>query len=170
MAIESADLTIAVLRLPNRFVLMISVYVEPENPEALMNTIQSLKQVIERTRNRRGMQVDVIIAGDFNRHDHLWGEDDVSQERQAEADSIIHLMSDYSLRSLLSRGIKTWQNANYKTTIDLILASEELASMMVKCMIHSTEHESDHMAIETAFDVLTSKQTLDQRLLFKNAL
>jgi len=94
----------------------------------------------------------------------------VSQERQADADSIIHLMSDYSLRSLLSRGIKTWQNANYKTTIDLILASEKLASMMVKCMIHSTEHESDHMAIETTFDVLTLKQTLDQRLLFKNAL
>jgi len=65
VAIESADLTIAVLRLSDQF------YVELKNPEALMNTIQSLKQVIERTRNRRGMQVDVIIAGDFNQHNHL---------------------------------------------------------------------------------------------------
>ena len=49
------------------------------------------------------------MVGDFNRHDQLWGGDDVALERQGEADQIIDLMSDLSLSSLLRRGTKTWQ-------------------------------------------------------------
>ncbi|EGU73274.1 hypothetical protein FOXB_16219 [Fusarium oxysporum f. sp. conglutinans Fo5176] len=37
--------------------------------------------------------VDMVIAGDFNRHDQLWGGEDVSLERQGEADQIIGLMT-----------------------------------------------------------------------------
>ena len=62
-------------------------------------------------------------------------------------------MSDYSIFILLPKGMKTWQNDRYESTIDLVLASEELASAVVKCRIHSTEHVSDHQAIETMFDV-----------------
>jgi endonuclease/exonuclease/phosphatase family metal-dependent hydrolase len=97
--------------------------------------------------------VDVVIAGDFNRHDQLWGGDDVSLERQGEADPIIGLMSEFSLSSLLRRGTKTWHGGDYETTIDLVLASEELTTSMVKCAIHGTEHGSDHRTIETVFDV-----------------
>ena len=32
------------------------------------------------------------------------------------------------------------KNGNHETTIDIVLASEELASTVVKCTIHSTEH------------------------------
>jgi hypothetical protein len=34
-----------------------------------------------------------------------------------------------------------------------MLALQELASSVLKCKIHDTEHESDHYAIETSFDV-----------------
>src|SRR5690348_849111 len=56
-----------------------------------------------------------------------------------------------------------------ETTIDLVLASEELASTMVKCAIPTTEHGSDHRAIETSFHVATPDRVIEQRLLFKNA-
>jgi hypothetical protein len=78
-------------------------------------------------------------------------------------------MCDHSLRSLLPRGTKTWQNGNRETTIGLILASEELASTVAKCIIHETEHGSDHQAIETTFDIATPERTTEPRLLFKNA-
>jgi hypothetical protein len=48
-----------------------------------------------------GTVVEVVIAGDFNRHDQLWGGDDVSLGRQDEADQIIGLMSEFALSSLL---------------------------------------------------------------------
>ena len=70
---------------------------------------------------------------------------------------IIELMSEHALRSLLPRGTKTWQNSDNETTIDLILVLEELATSAVKCTIHTTEHRSDHRAIETTFDIATPK-------------
>jgi hypothetical protein len=145
------------------------VYVEGKKEEALLNTTRQLHQLIQETRTRTGTRVDVVLAGDFNRHDKLWGGNDVSPDRQGEADPIIDLMSDHALQSLLPRGTKTWKKGNHESTIDLMLASEELATSMVKCVVHATEHGSDHRAIETTFDVATPERVAEQRLLFKNA-
>jgi hypothetical protein len=41
---------------------------------------------------------DSIAVGDFNRHDQLWGGDEVSLGRQGEADPIIDLMNDSMAR------------------------------------------------------------------------
>jgi hypothetical protein len=62
-------------------------------------------------------------------------------------------MSEHALHSLLLRGTKTWQKGDSETTIDLVLASEELATSVIKCAIHTTEHDSDYRAVETVFDV-----------------
>jgi hypothetical protein len=78
-------------------------------------------------------------------------------------------MNDLSLRSLLPRGTKTWQDAKHETTIDLVLVSEELASTVVQCRIHNTDHGSDHLPIETTLDVAVPEHTIQPRLLFKNA-
>ena len=167
--VQSSDLTAAVLRLPDRSILVVSVYVEPQDAEALTVAICELHQVIRETRSKIGTRVDVVLAGDFNRHDQLWGGSDVSRQRQGEADPIIDLMSEHALRSLLPRGTKTWQRGNHESTIDLVLASEELATSVIKCTIHATEHGSDHRAIETVFDVTTPERAVEARLLFKNA-
>lgn len=78
-------------------------------------------------------------------------------------------MNDHSLRSLLPRGTKTWQNQRHETTIDLMLASDELASAVIQCNVHVTEHRSDQRAIETAFDVAVPEHTVGPRLLLNNA-
>jgi len=169
VSVQSPDLTAAVLRLPDRSILVVSVYIEPYYVEALLDTRSKLHHLIQGTRDRIGTRVDVILAGDFNRHDQLWGGDEISQDRQGEADPIIDLMSDHALRTLLPRGTTTWQRGNQKSTIDLILASEELATSVVKCTIYTTEHGSDHRAIETTFDVATPERVTEERLLFKNA-
>jgi exonuclease III len=151
--IETADMTAAILRLPERLVLVMSVYVPGRDDEALQGTCNLLRQVISGTRRQAGGLVDVVIVGDFNRHDQLWGGDEISLTRQGEADQIISLMTEFDLTSLLPRGSKTWSGGDFETTVDLVLASADLASSTVKCMIHGTEHGSDHRAIETEFDV-----------------
>ena len=126
--VQSSDLTAALLRLPDRSILVVSVYVEPQDAEALTVAICELHQVIRETRSKIGTRVDVVLAEDFNRHDQLWGGADVSRERQGEADPIIDLMNEHALHRLLPRGTKTWQRGNHESTIDLVLASEELAT------------------------------------------
>jgi hypothetical protein len=171
--IESPDLTAAVIQLPERLIFMASVYVEGGDAQALRDTCNHLRKAIIKARENMGTVVEVMIVGDFNRHDQLWGGDDVSLERQGEADPIIDFMSEFALSSLLKRGTKTWQGGgqggDYESTIDLVLASENLTDSMVKCAIHGTEHGSDHRAIETVFDTPRPVARHQERLLLKNA-
>ncbi|GKU14944.1 unnamed protein product, partial [Fusarium langsethiae] len=169
VSVESPDVTAAVIRLPGRLVFTASVYVPGGDAQALQDTCSKLGRTIAEVRRRSGRAVDVVITGDFNRHDEMWGGDDISVARQGEADPIIDLMNDFMLRSLLRRGTKTWQGGDYETTIDLVLASEELADANTKCAIHGTEHGSDHRTIETAFDISDPTPKPGERLLFKNA-
>lgn len=129
VAVPSADLTVALLRLPDRSVLVASVYVEGGNALALSQTMDHLREAIRSAGGRGGPRFDLVIAGDFNRHDQLWGGDEVLPQRQGEADPIIDFMGEWSLESLLPRGTKTWQNSRHATTIDWMLVSQELAAM-----------------------------------------
>ncbi|KJZ69719.1 hypothetical protein HIM_10888 [Hirsutella minnesotensis 3608] len=167
--VSSADITAAVLRLEEREVMVMSVYVEGKNDEALMSAMEVLRDVIDRFRNGTGSCTDVLLAGDFNRHDLLWSGNEVSARRQGEGQPIIDLMSDFGLCSLLPRGTKTWQGRDKESTIDLVLASAELADEVTSCVIHPTEHGSDHRAIQTTFDIRVPERTFPQRLLLRNA-
>ena len=162
VAIDSADLTAAILKLPGRRILVVSVYIPGQDPEALLQEIQRMEESIQSTRRRYGTRVDIVLLGDFNRHDQLWGGDDSSLQRQGEADPIIDLMTAYSLQSLLPRGTVTWENGGNSSTIDLILASSELAQEIIRCKGHNTEHGSDHRAIESVFDVILLRLAISQ--------
>ncbi|KAI3001542.1 hypothetical protein CBS147482_6867 [Aspergillus niger] len=171
--IESPDLTAAVIRLPERLIFMASVYVEGDNASALDDTCKYLINAITKVRRDTGAVVEILIMGDFNRQDQLWGGDDVSLRRQGEADPIIDLMNECALSSLLKRGTKTWHGGGYsgdcESTIDLVLASDNLTDSVIKCAILGTEHGSDHCAIETVFDAPWSLPQQQGRLLLKNA-
>ncbi|XP_044718732.1 endonuclease-reverse transcriptase domain-containing protein [Hirsutella rhossiliensis] len=150
-------------------VMVVSVYVQGKNDEALTSAMELLHDLIDRFRDGTGNRTDVVLAGDFNRHDLLWGGDEVSASRQGEGQPIIDLMNDFGLSSLLPRGTKTWQRADEESTIDLVLASAELADEVISCMTHPTDHGSDHRAIQTAFDIQVPERTFPQRLMLKNA-
>jgi ribonuclease HI/exonuclease III len=169
--IESPDLTAAIIRLHERRVLVVSVYIPGGDPQALRDACNKLDEAITNVRRQAGTVVDVVLAGDFNQHDQLWGGEDVTMVRQGEADPIIDLMTEHALSSLLPRGTKTWQGGEYETTIDLVLASRELADTVTRCAIYATEHGSDHRTIETMFDssVSAPPQQQQERLLLKNA-
>jgi hypothetical protein len=92
VAIESPDLTAAVIRLPERLIFMVSGYVEGGDASALDDAYDRLRKAITKIRRDAGTVVEIMIVGDFNRHDQLWGGDDVSLGRQGEADPIIDLM------------------------------------------------------------------------------
>ena len=131
LAVPSADLTAAVLRLPERGILDVSVYVQGNNAQMLVSAVESLHGLIQSFRDGTGRRTDVVLAGDFNRHDLLWTSDDVSAGRQGEAEPIIDLMNEHGLHSLLPRGTRTWQGPDYESTIDLILATSEIADEVV---------------------------------------
>lgn len=80
--IESPDLTAAVIRLPERLIFMASIYVEGGDASALDDACDHLRKAVARVRRDTGAVVEVMIVGDFNRHDQLWGGDEVSLGRR----------------------------------------------------------------------------------------
>src|SRR5438046_1726492 len=78
--IQSPDMTAAVIRLPDQLILVASVYVPGGDYQALQDTCDNLRKAVQDIRRGTGMVVEVVIAGDFNWHDYLWGGDDVSPE------------------------------------------------------------------------------------------
>ncbi|KAM3560256.1 hypothetical protein ARSEF4850_003736 [Beauveria asiatica] len=167
--VESSDMTAALVRISDRVLLVVSVYVEGLDGQTLIGTCNALSKLIQDARHKEGGVVDVAIMGDFNRHDQLWGGDDVSMVRQGEGDAIVNLMNEFSLRSLLPRGTKTWQGGEHESTIDLVLASDELADEVIRCGIYETEHGSDHRTVDTVFNATVPFLEQPKRLLFKNA-
>jgi hypothetical protein len=79
---------------------MVLVYVEGGDAQALRDTCVNLRKAITKVRRDTGVVVEVVIVGDFNRHDQLWGGDDVSLERQGEADPIMRLICSYHVQCL----------------------------------------------------------------------
>ena len=69
--IESLDLTVAVIRLPERPIFIASVYVEGGNALALDDVCNHLRNAFTKVRRGTGAMVEVLIVGDFNRYDHL---------------------------------------------------------------------------------------------------
>ena len=104
--IESFDVMAVVMQLPQGAILLISVNVQGSDPEALRVAILNINQAIIDVKQRIN-NLEVIVAGDLNRHGSLWGGEIVLDERQGEAEPIIELMRDQDLTSLLKRGIIT---------------------------------------------------------------
>ena len=155
VAVPSPDMVAAVLHLEERDVLVVSVYVQCNDEDALLAAVRQMDRLVSRFRNDTGRRTDVVVTGDFNRHDVLWGGDGTITRRQGEAQPIVDFMNEHGLRSLLPRGTKTWQRGSIESTIDLTLATEELADEMIKCALHPTEYGSDHRPIQTVFEVDT---------------
>jgi hypothetical protein len=69
--IESPDLTAAVVRLPERLIFIASVYIEGGNTSALDDAYNHLRDAITTVGRDTGAVIEVLIIGDFNRHNQL---------------------------------------------------------------------------------------------------
>ncbi|KAJ5117672.1 hypothetical protein N7448_011304 [Penicillium atrosanguineum] len=152
--VASADIAAVLLFTPSP-ILTVSVYIPPgrgrEGTSTLTQGLDAIRDARHRIRCEYGDNIDTLIVGDFNRHDQLWGGNQVAtQNRQGEAEPIV-LMADWGLTSLLPRGISTREEGPFRSTIDLVLASTDLSRRVTRCRIHPVEHGSDHRAIETTF-------------------
>ena len=96
----SPDLTAAIIRLEHQLVLVVSVFIAEQDDESLQDACATLRRLINDAQRKKGLAVEVVLGGDFNRHDWLWGGDDVSLVRQGEAHQIIDNRRRYQFRAV----------------------------------------------------------------------
>jgi hypothetical protein len=158
--VSSSDITAGVLHTQTQRILAVSVYVprdpstsHEENAAQLSSRLELITQTSEEVKRKYGVGTQLLLAGDFNRHDQFWGGDGViTSQYHGEGTPILEWMGQLGLQSLLPRGTKTFQVGSHETTIDLMLASDSLAAQMLRCDIHEVEHGSDHRAIASIFN------------------
>ena len=68
--VKSSDITAVLVWLPQCTILLISVYVQGADPDASRSAILHIGQAIASVRQRVA-NPELIVAGDFNRHDFL---------------------------------------------------------------------------------------------------
>ena len=75
--IDSSDLTVVILHLPETTVLAVSVYIECSNGKELLKMTRLTRKAVNDAQSKWG-NIEVILAGDFNRQDLLWGGDNIN--------------------------------------------------------------------------------------------
>jgi len=175
--VDSADITAVVAHVGGKKLVVVSVYIpdlksmrtKDESWEALTSRLDMIKEIVQEEQ-LRDPYTEVVVAGDFNRHNPLWGGSSVGNEpRQDESEPIIDFMAELSLQSLLPAGTITYECVRGKSTIDLMLATTGLAEDLVKCSLWEHEYGSDHRAIATRFSMNVVREERQERLLLKNA-
>lgn len=81
----------------------------------------------------------------------------------------MEFMEDLSLQNLLSRGIITYESGDHSSTIDLVLASEQLAEGRTVCRPFETTYGPDHQPIKSHFQVAILTEEPKPRLAIRSA-
>ena len=144
----SSDIVAVEFKLENQAFLIFSVYILLATGTLVVDTdlLNTVLQAIERTKLQYPAH-ELLIAGDFNRHDQFWGGDSVQQDQGAD---ILQFMGEYGLQLLLGRGTPTHESGS---TIDLSLASAGLHQDLNRYKIWPIAYRPDHKAIEISFNL-----------------
>ena len=172
--IPNPDIAACMVHIQNRAIMVASIYIPPKTDAATANMLSSalsaLRTAVQAARRTYNQEVELIVAGDFNRHDQLWGGDAVADTtRQGEGEDIVEFMHDMNLQNLLPRGVITFESPRGDSSIDLILVSERLAEECLRCQPLDKEYGADHRAIATSFAFAGRQETLKARRAFKTA-
>ena len=159
VTIPHADITAVVsgFEKEKRSMMLILVYIPciTNQREKNLRQLTTRLEMIEKAyRQERSLdeRLELIVTGDFNRWDLLWGGNQVAtRERQGEAEPLIDFMAELSLQSLLPRGTITYSTKNVGSTIDLIFTTTQLREDMSFCKIYECNHGLDHKTIYTRF-------------------
>lgn len=97
-----------------------------------------------------------IVVGNFNLHHHRWG--GLYARADNESEDLIILSRAFDLNLLIPPGTIppgtiTYEEGPDKSTIDLIYATYFLSNSVIKCDISEIDHHSDHLPIETHFQM-----------------
>ena len=177
--IDSHDPVAATIRTAEGTVLVISAY-DPKDRSRmtvqdrdLYGKLALIRQAIDQTQQKHGDDIEVVLCSDFNRPDYLWGgQEGVARGRRNEAVPLVHFAQEYSLQSMLPAGTITWHHTGMdsSSTIDVILASYQLAERLNRCGVHVHDHGSDHLPIVIDFRVeLPQRSAKPGRLLSAKA-
>ena len=167
--IESSDLTAVAIRRGTERFLCVSAYIPyQKNAEQCKRILRRSLAIISRTFKKaqlKNPELQLILGGDFNRHDPAWGK--TSDNRMGEGEPLIQFIFEHNLWNALPHNTITFHNIgnSHQSTIDLILIPGDLRTAVQWCKT-GEDHGSDHFTIHTAITLQAPR--LEQAHRFKS--
>jgi hypothetical protein len=95
--------------------------------------------------------------GDFNLHYPLWGGPAV-RRIYAESEELVAIIEDFDLNNILPVSTVTFEEANWRSTINLCLVTIGLVDRVISSEItQDLNYDSDHLLISTTLDITTQQ-------------
>ena len=147
VSIPSHDIVAAAVSTRGGVLLVVAAYdvrsgrTEDFDDQQLRGKLRLIKEAWDSTKEAQQISsVGLLVCADFNRHHVLWGGILAAIEpgRSNEAEGIIDFMQENATSSLLLPATITCESYNDRSnsTVDLILASADIANAVTSCGIH----------------------------------
>ena len=184
--VGSPDITAVIVNISGRQIYLASVYIPSINTatatgergptiddQHLRTRLQLLQRSVDEERVRYPL-LELFLGGDFNRHDLVWGGEEVGlTPRQGEAQGLLEFIEANELQLLLPAGTVTWEGPGQATaTIDLAFSTQQLFEDRIRCSVFKNEYGSDHRAIVSSFGIQSDGEARVPpvtKYLFRNA-
>jgi hypothetical protein len=116
--------------------------------EVASDTLPTLAEAISTLSSDR-----IVVLGDFNLHHPLWSADHCRAGSGRHAEYLLQIIEDSQLQLLTVPGTPTHRWKDGESTIDLTLASEDVAARVTQCKIdRRLDCDSDHLPVALAID------------------
>jgi len=125
-----------------------NVYDPPKGAQDRTGVLPALDELLIRSR-----AAEQIVVGDFNLHHPMWGGERAVQA-DAEALELSEVMEHHGLQSTLQPGTITYEERNFRSTIDFSLVYMGLLDRSISSTVErELDHDSDHLPITMAIDL-----------------
>lgn len=164
IGLQQGDVTSISLSTPQGKTWVHSIYNPPPDSHSshTLNTLQWLQPLLQPEGSH-------ITLGDFNLHHPRWGSDFLPAHHFLAN----HLNSTMDLANMdlaTPKGTITWKARQSQSTVDLCFCSSNLTQTLTECTIaDSLEASSDHLPIQTTFQIQVQAVTQEPRPQWKEA-
>ena len=137
----------------------------PTTPQSLAPTrLPEIGTALTQSRNKGHLPV---LLGDLNLHHPVWG--GILSATDALAEELLSLAAQHGIKLLTPQGEVTWRRGISATTIDLILADEQLSDRLHRCQSQPEWAPfPDHIPVLTSFNLQATESTHVKRFALKN--
>jgi exonuclease III len=103
-----------------------------------------------------------ILVGDFNLHHPQWGSD-FTPPHHFLSGRLLGMTEQADMDLITPKGMETWAARNSSSTLDLCFATTSLASKVLRCAVNiDLESASDHLPVQTEFEIQAQEQALPE--------
>lgn len=166
---QDPDLVAVQLKADDRSMVIMSIYIQPvelfSGPEAqsIKPTLDTIDGIIARASTHSPGPLEIIAAGDFNRHHPSWSKNRLTCRVLEHAEELVTFIHAHGLHHGLPHGTPTyWSLSRPGTSSSIDLMLTDAPERIIRCRIYNDNYGSDHRGTYCEWDLSPRRTAVDR--------